>query len=71
MKPLDDLLDKVEIAIDKEDANAVMEGIFSFNGVKNFMHLYLRELKAHGEKDDSYFGNVDEALKEFERLGQI
>lgn len=71
MPPLDALLDKVEIAIDKEDADAVRDGMFSYKGVKNFMHVYLRELKQRGEKDDTYFGNVDDALQEFERLGQI
>jgi hypothetical protein len=68
---VDDLLKKAETDTDKEDVDSLREHLFAFNGIKNFLHQYLRELKKRGEKQDDYFGDVDSALEEFNRLGQI
>ena len=65
------ILDKAEADIANEDMASLQQHLFAFDGVKNFLHNYLRELKKRGEKHDKYFGDVDTALEEFNRLGQI
>jgi hypothetical protein len=69
--PMKEMLQSANRAIAGYDAKKLGEILFSFKGVKNFMHMYLRELKERKHKDDDYFGNVDDALAEFEKLGQI
>lgn len=68
---VDDLLKKAETDIDKEDVDGLQEHLFAFNGIKNFLHNYLRELKKRGVKEDDYFGDVNTAFEEFNKLGQI
>ncbi len=65
------LLTKAEADIEKEDTDSLINHLFAFDGVENFIHNYLRELKRRGEKDDPYFGDVNQALEEFNKLGQI
>lgn len=65
------LLSRAESDIERNDVASLQEHLFAFDGIKNLMHNYLRDLKKKGKKDDPYFGDVNIALEEFNRLGQI
>ena len=49
----------------------VKQALFSYNGVKNLLHNWLRALDKEGVAKDKHFGNVKSGLAEFDRLGQI
>jgi hypothetical protein len=64
-------IEKVDSAIKSYKNDYLMLTLFDFNGLKNVLHNYLRRAKKEGKVDDEYFGDVDEALKEFSKLGDI
>jgi hypothetical protein len=73
------MIKKVEAAEVKLDYVSATQEIFSMNGIKNRIHEALK--KVAKEKDsssysirsyfESFFGDLDTAIKEFDRVGQI
>jgi len=64
-------LENLERAVVVEKDEDVKQALFSYNGVKNLLHNWLRALDKEGVAKDKHFGNVKSGLAEFDRLGQI
>lgn len=60
---------KLKDAVDKLDVNKVGDVLFTHNGIKNFIHIQLKEPRNKYVKE--FFWNVKKAKIEFDRLSNL
>jgi hypothetical protein len=76
---VDKLIKILEIAIKENNYHKAADTLFTFNGIKNLIHNKLRfinktkKISSYGDESKylALFGDVELALREFERLGEI
>lgn len=75
---LSEVKDQLEKLETKNDLKGLEDLLFGFKGIKNSEHQLLRQMVKESDKKDSmrdsekkFYGDIEAALKEFERLGNI